>query len=335
MPTQVAAQPAADDVVRAPDPRSPSDLMKFTAMAALLAIFADAAVAHAMLWANDPYWTYWVTDTLLMATVFGLGTAWFGIGALRGAAITGVHILLLTTYYWTLSPIGLPAHAEWLDLERTWITGLPVHFAVYYLGYLVAVWLWRRRPPAGNATVGQASIAGLATLAVVTATGIAIVLGLVQWLVTGSFPGLTWFIVRLAIAAPFVFGWWALAGRDRAAALSGGVVIAFLLSTYGHFVSPVGLPDPSLRLLQPDPPSAIVHWLSYRQEFLVLLPLALVTCVRPPLLRLRAAWSIAARLVRRSSCSVVRSNRRSISNCTKRCTSACGSRARRSRRYRS
>jgi hypothetical protein len=60
-----------------------SDLLKFTGMAALLAIFMDAAIAHAMLWGNDPYWTYWVTDTLLMATVFGLGTAWFGMGLIR------------------------------------------------------------------------------------------------------------------------------------------------------------------------------------------------------------------------------------------------------------
>ena len=122
-----------------------SDLLKFTGLAALLAIFMDAAVAHAMLWGNDPYWTYWVTDTLLMATVFGLGTAWFGMGLIRGAAITAVHVTLLTVYYWSLSPIGLPGHPEWLDLEHTWLTGLPVHFAVYYLGYVLALGLWQRR----------------------------------------------------------------------------------------------------------------------------------------------------------------------------------------------
>lgn len=66
-------------------PLSLSALFKFTALASLFAIFADAAIAHAMLWGNDPYWTYWVTDTLLMATVFGLGTAWVGIGAGRGS----------------------------------------------------------------------------------------------------------------------------------------------------------------------------------------------------------------------------------------------------------
>ena len=56
--------------------------------------------------------------------------------------VTAVQTLILTTYYWSLSPIGLPSHPEWLDLQHTWVTGPPVHFGVYYLGYLVALWLW-------------------------------------------------------------------------------------------------------------------------------------------------------------------------------------------------
>lgn len=73
-----------------------SDLAKFTALVALLAILADAAVGHALLWENDPYWTYWVTKTFLIATVFGLGTAWLGTGVGRGAVITLVHTVILT-----------------------------------------------------------------------------------------------------------------------------------------------------------------------------------------------------------------------------------------------
>src|SRR3712207_4754072 len=73
--------------------RRPSDvagsreLARFTALVALLAILSDAAVGHALLWENDPYWTYWITKTFLIATVFGLGTAWLGTGVVRGAAI--------------------------------------------------------------------------------------------------------------------------------------------------------------------------------------------------------------------------------------------------------
>jgi hypothetical protein len=66
-----------------PDRLEIGDVAKFTGAVALLAILADAAVGHALAWENDPYWTYWITKTFLIATVFGLGTAWFGIGRKR------------------------------------------------------------------------------------------------------------------------------------------------------------------------------------------------------------------------------------------------------------
>src|SRR5688572_24861154 len=181
--TQAGGPPAREAGVL-----SLSELLKFTALASLLAIFADAAIAHAMLWGNDPYWTYWVTDTLLMATVFGLGTAWIGIGAGRGAIITAAHIIVLTAYYWSLSPIGLPSHPEWLDLERTWLTGLPVHFGVYYLGYLVALSLWKRRSSdlAGGRAPMAASLARTAGVALMTVAGVVILTGVLQTLLTGE-----------------------------------------------------------------------------------------------------------------------------------------------------
>jgi hypothetical protein len=174
------------------------DVVKFTALAASLAIFVDAAVGHAMVWGNDPYWAYWVTDTLLMATVFGLGTAWFGMGLVKGALITAAHILALTVYYWSLSPIGLPSQPEWLDFEHTWATGLPVHFAVYYLGYVVALWLWRRRLAALDDAAGQSSLSmsGEAGLALATAMAVVVIAGLLQTVIMGQFPRITWFVMR-------------------------------------------------------------------------------------------------------------------------------------------
>jgi hypothetical protein len=149
-----AAERSPQPALQAPGPPpnrlgSPRDVAKFTGLVALFAIFTDAAVGHALLWENDPYWTYWITKTFLIATVFGLGTAWLGMGVGRGAAITAVHTVVLTVYYWSLSPIGLPCHPEWLDLEHTWVTGVPVHFGVIYLGYLGSLWLWRRRSGCG------------------------------------------------------------------------------------------------------------------------------------------------------------------------------------------
>jgi hypothetical protein len=270
-------------------PQSVGDVVKFTALAASLAIFVDAAIGHAMIWGNDPYWTYWVTDTLLMATVFGLGTAWFGMGLLKGALITAAHILALTVYYWSLSPIGLPSQPEWLDFEHTWATGLPVHFAVYYLGYVIALWLWRRRFAARDDRAGESrlSLVGEAVLALATAVAVVIIVGLLQTLTLGEFPGVTWFVMRTAVAFPLTLAWWAIAGRDRGAAIGGGVMLGFVLATYSHFLGPIGLPNSSFRLLIENPPPAAVHWLSYRQEFLVLLPLTLAVSVAAYLLAFR------------------------------------------------
>ena len=268
-------------------PQSLSEVVKFTALAAMLAIFFDAALAHAMIWGNDPYWTYWVTDTLLMATVFGLGTMLFGIGLGRGALITAVHVTLLTIYYWSLSPIGLPSHPEWLDLEHTWITGLPVHLTVYYFGYVAAFWLWgrhssRRRELAEGDPDGDASSPSLPRIglaALVVAAAIVIVTGLLQSLALQDFPGLTWFIMRIAVAFPFTVAWWMMAGNDRSAAVGGGIALALLLTTYSHFLAPTGLPNEAFRLFEQDSPPAVVQWLSYGEEFLVMLPISAIVAI--------------------------------------------------------
>jgi hypothetical protein len=104
-----------------------------------------------------------------------------------------------------------------------------------------------------------------------------------------------------------------MAGDGRTAAVWGGVILGFLLITYSHFLAPIGLPNPSLRLLAENPPPAPVHWLSYRQEFLVLLPVTQLVAVAGYLTALRwiagpvqypslwrrgdRAWAVAAALV--------------------------------------
>jgi hypothetical protein len=260
---------------RVPERVSTREVAKFTAAVALFAIFADAAIGHGLLWENDPYWTYWITKTFLIATVFGLGTAWFGVGIGRGAIITAVHTVVLTVYYWSFSPIGLPSSPEWLDLEHTWITGMPVHFGVIYLGYLVALWIWRRRTTneQDERPGGQASAALAVSLTVV------VLAGGIAALVLGDFPGFTWYLVRLLLTVPFVLGWWAFAGRDRVAAVVGGVVLAFIWVTYSHFLGPIGLPDTPLRIFEEAPPKATASWLDYRENWLISLPIYLVVSI--------------------------------------------------------
>jgi hypothetical protein len=266
---------------------STGELVKFAALAAVIAMLADAVVGHALLWHNDPYWTYWVTDTLLLATVFCVGTALVGAGVGRGAVLTAVQVVILTTYYWSLSPVGLPTNPEWLDLQHTWVTGPPVHFGVYYLGYLVALWLWRRKAAAAardrTAQVDDLErhldVAVSALFALATAAGLVLSVGLVQTVVLQEFPGVTWFVMRTVVLVPFTLGWWALAGRDRVAAVAGGMLAALVLLAYGHYLGPIGLLDPDLRLIAQDPPPADVHWLTYREEFLVMGPVVVAISV--------------------------------------------------------
>ena len=71
------------------------EVVEFSVITGFAAILVDAVLAHGLFWENDPYWTYWITKTLLITTVFALGTAFFGIGIRQGLAITAVHTLIL------------------------------------------------------------------------------------------------------------------------------------------------------------------------------------------------------------------------------------------------
>jgi hypothetical protein len=248
-----------------------SQLAKFTAIVALFAILADATIGHGLTWENDPYWTYWITKTFLIATVFGVGTALLGIGRLRGAIITLVHTIILTVYYWTLSPIGLPSSPHWLDLEHTWLTGVPIHFGVIYLGYLTALWVWRNRPRSliSSKSLGlQALLYGLA---------IVIIAGVLSNLALGEFAGVTWFVTRLLITVTFLILWWGAVGRTLISAIIGSVVLTQVWAAYSQYLSPVGLPHTPLRLFSQSPPPATVHWLDYNQLWLISVPIYLVS----------------------------------------------------------
>jgi hypothetical protein len=255
---------------------SARSLARFTLIVAFAAIFIDAAIGHGLTWENDPYWTYWITKTFLIATVFGLGTAWLGIGVGRGAIISAIHTLVLTIYYWTFSPIGLPSHPTWLDLEHTWITGLPIHFGVIYVGYLIALWVWRRDPSSVDRLVDARDVAWQS---LVWGLVIVVVAGGLASLAVGDFPGVTWYLVRLLITVTFLLGWWSHFGRDALSGLIGATLLALVWATYGHFLGPSGLPDRPLRILDAGPPPAAVEWLGYRDLWLISLPVYLAVMI--------------------------------------------------------
>jgi hypothetical protein len=220
--------------------------VKFGILVGLSAIFVDASIAHALLWENDPYWTYWITKTFLITSVFTFGTAFLGIGFRQGLMLTAVHTLILEIYYQWLAPVGLPQEPEWLDFNHLWLTGVPIHFLAIFGGYAVALWVWRRneprtsteRPPRSSLDARRIPIIALvASLGSLTIDGL-----LTHGLLLRSFPGITFFVQHLLIAFVFLLCWFVYVGIDRAGWLTGSVMLGLLWTTYSFYLGPQGLP---------------------------------------------------------------------------------------------
>jgi hypothetical protein len=220
---------------------SAKDLVKFGILVGLCAIFIDASIAHGLFWDNDPYWTYWITKSFLIATVFIVGTALIGVGLVRGAIITAVHTLILEIYYQWLAPVGLPQEPEWLDFNHLWVTGIPAHFLAIYAGYLLALWLWRRNrdadPMPSADTRGFVYYSLAASVLALLLDGV-----LTQGLLLQNFPGLTFFVQHLLIGFVFVAAWTAAAGLSTSATLLGALMLALVWTTYSMYLGPRGLP---------------------------------------------------------------------------------------------
>lgn len=230
------------------------DTAKFGILTALGAIFIDAVIAHGLFWENDPYWTYWITKSFLIATVFTIGTAFLGIGIVQGLILTVVHTLILEIYYQWLAPIGLPQDPQWLDFNHLWVTGVPVHYLAILTGYFMALWIWRRsstgerreadrevavdrRSPSGAAAaVATASL--LATVIVLVLSGI-----ITHALLMGEFPGITYFVQHLLIGFIFVFVWSAYVGMGGGGWVVAALMLSLTWTAYGIYLGPTELPE--------------------------------------------------------------------------------------------
>lgn len=80
-----------------------NDTIKFGILTGVLAMFFDAAVSHGLFWQNDPFWSYWIADGLLITTIVSAGTAIIGIGIWQGFVLMGFQTLALEIYYQFLS----------------------------------------------------------------------------------------------------------------------------------------------------------------------------------------------------------------------------------------
>jgi hypothetical protein len=152
-----------------------------------------------------------------------------------------VHTLILEVYYQWLSPIGLPRESQWLSFDHLWITGVPVHYAVIFAGYLTALWLWRRRPAVTTAWQAPPRRLGVFAL-VATVLVLALDAIITQGLILRENPGLTFFVVRALISVAFFFALGAYAGLDLVGVVVGSALLALTWTTYSMYLGPTGLP---------------------------------------------------------------------------------------------
>lgn len=218
------------------------EVIKFGVLSAILSMFLDAAMGHGLFWRNDPYWTYWITDAFLITTITCLGISLIGLGIWQGFVIIAVQALVLEIYYEFLSPVGLPQAPYWLSFYDIWTTGLGVHFLVYLSGFLLALWIWRRKKR-NKDLLATTQPWKIAVYTLFSALGIILLDGLVtHYLLINQYPGFTFFLQRLILTFVFLYAWNSYVGIDLKGIISGAVLLSLLWLTYNMYLGPVGLP---------------------------------------------------------------------------------------------
>ncbi len=234
------------------------DLVKFSLLVALSAIFIDATIAHGLFWENDPYWTYWITKTFLIASVFSIGIAYLGISIGVGALLALANTLCLEIYYQWFAPIGLPQEPEWLDFNHIWITGVPTHFLAVFSGFLIALWVWRRAHQYNETNIRvtmskeQLSCESIHanTLSFVMYAMIATVAAIffdciiTQLAIRHSFPGVTYFIHLFLVGYIFILVWNVFVGlEDLRGLIIGSLMLALVWIAYDMYLGALYLPS--------------------------------------------------------------------------------------------
>lgn len=225
---------------RRPEPLAAA--VPFGLLVAASAILIDAAVAHGWFWQNDPYWTYWVSKTVLVAVVFSLGAALLGRGLAAGAVTTLAHTAILETYYEWVAPITLPQEHHWVPFHDLWVVGFAAHAVTVFAGFAIARALvsWRRpagspQPPTGRTVL--ACLLGAASAVAVDVT-------LSHVVMLGEPPGWTYAIQHFDLAVLFLLVWSWQHGPGRPSLPAGAFLLALVWTTYSMYLSALHLPGP-------------------------------------------------------------------------------------------
>ncbi len=234
--------------------------VKFGILTAILSMFIDAGVGHGLFWQNDPFWSYWITDTMLITTIVTIGTTIIGIGLWQGALLMFIQVLTLEIYYQFLSPVGLPQVPYWLNHFEVWIEGIPIHFLVYLSGYLIALWIWFRKEKTKkeNKNIIPWKIS---LYSITTATLIVIFdLFFTQLFLLKGYPGFTFLLQRFIISTVFLLVWNSHIGVDDEGVISGTILLTLQWLTYTLYLGPLGLPK------------KFPYFLTYNQLWTLLFP---------------------------------------------------------------
>lgn len=221
---------------------TPNEAIKFGILTGILAMFFDASIGHGLFWKNDPYWTYWFTDAFLITMIISFGTSILGIGLWQGIVLIAIQALTLELYYEFLSPVGLPQEPYWLSHYDIWTTGYLVHFLVYLSGFLLALWIWRRREHIKE-IMARIVPRKIAFFSLITALIVLFLDGLItHTFIFGTYPGFTFLLQRLILAFVFLFLWNSYVGLDIKGLVSGALLLSLLWLTYNMYLGPLGLP---------------------------------------------------------------------------------------------
>ncbi|NLI74789.1 MAG: hypothetical protein GX369_08555 [Euryarchaeota archaeon] len=219
-----------------------NDTIKFGILTGVLAMFFDAAVSHGLFWQNDPFWSYWIADGLLITTIVSAGTAIIGIGIWQGFVLMGFQTLALEIYYQFLSPVGLPREPYWLSRFEIWTSGIPVHYLTYTAGFLLALWIWRRGHRLKK-IMQNIEPKRIAFTTLIAAPFVLILDGIItQGIFLGYFTGITFLVHRFIIAFVFIYLWSSYVGFDGKGLISGALILSLLWSTFNMYLGAVGLP---------------------------------------------------------------------------------------------
>ena len=209
--------------------------VKFSLLAGLMALLLDASLVHGLLWDHDPSWSAWAAAAWVIVAVFGLGTAWFGIGIRPGLGLSTVLALLLgATQLWQAeSPEPSTANPSWL-------LGVPAHLLALFGGYLLAVWMWRRSHRPGATALPAAQAARAALLSTLAIVGIDV--ALTHLFLFHQTPDAAFIGQRALITVAYLLIWTAYLGDEATAWVVGAGLLTLTWTACGLYL-PHGFPS--------------------------------------------------------------------------------------------